>query len=139
MNAVTEEAIAAPASLPWQRALLWLAFIGPFFFASYGFTNWVAAQRSVTTAFTFAWEQHIPFVAWTIVPYWSIDLLYAVSFFCCRDRAEVDRHGLRLLSAQLISVSCFLLLPLHFSFQRPITEGVYGAFFDALTGFDLPF
>lgn len=123
----------------WPRALLWLACLGPFFFASYGFTNWISVQRQVATEIFFAWERAIPFLPWTIVPYWSIDLLYALSFFLCRDRAELDRHGLRLLTAQLIAVTAFLLFPLHYSFERPATGGFFGAWFDALQGFDLPY
>jgi protein-tyrosine phosphatase len=46
---------------------------------------------------------------------------------------------LRLLTAQLICVSIFLLFPLHFTFERPPTDGVFGAMFDALMGFDQPY
>lgn len=139
MNPVRGEAIAIAPPLPWRRALLWLVYLGPFFFASYGFANWVAAQRQVTDAVFFAWERQIPFLSWTVIPYWSIDLLYALSFFVCRDRAEVDRHGLRMLTAQIISVTCFLLFPLRFSFDRPATSGLSGALFDALLSFDRPY
>ncbi|WP_313299731.1 phosphatase PAP2/dual specificity phosphatase family protein [Stenotrophomonas sp.] len=124
---------------PWRRALLWLALLGPFFFASYGFANWMAGRHAALPVMAFAWEAHIPFVPWTIVPYWSIDLFYAVSFFLCRQRLELDRHALRLLSAQLIAVTCFLLWPLRFSFERPEIGGVFGWLFDVLLGFDKPF
>src|SRR5262249_2137170 len=87
----------------------------------------------------FAWEREIPFLAWTIVPYWSIDLLYALSFFLGRDKGEIDRLGLRLLSAQVVSVACFLIFPLRFSFACRVTVAVYGTLFDALVGFDLPY
>lgn len=133
-------ATAAPSEArPWRRALLWLALLGPFFFASYGFANWMAGRQAELPVMAFGWETHIPFVAWTIVPYWSIDLFYAISFFLCRRQRELDRHALRLLSAQLISVACFLLWPLRFSFQRPQIEGVFGWLFDVLLGFDKPF
>lgn len=124
---------------PWRRALLWLALLGPFFFASYGFANWMAGRHATLPVMAFAWETHIPFVPWTIVPYWSIDLFYAVSFFLCRQRVELDRHALRLFSAQVIAVACFLLWPLRFSFQRPEIGGVFGWLFDVLLGFDKPF
>lgn len=124
---------------PWRRALLWLALLGPFFFASYGFANWMAGRHAELPVMAFAWETRIPFVPWTIVPYWSIDLFYAVSFFLCRQRLELDRHALRLFSAQLIAVSCFLLWPLRFSFERPEIGGVFGWLFDVLLGFDKPF
>jgi len=124
---------------PWLRGVLWLLFLGPFFFASYGFSNWLAASSDVAGVIVFGWERQIPFLAWTIVPYWSIDLLYGLSFLLCRDRRETDRHALRLLTAQIISVSCFVLFPLRFSFERPATDGFFGLMFDVLMGFDKPF
>ena len=138
---MTTTAVAAAPSTarPWRRALLWLAVLGPFFFASYGFANWMAARQPVVPVLVFGWESAIPFVPWTIVPYWSIDAFYALSLLLCRQRLELDRHALRLLSAQLIAVACFLLWPLRFSFQRPATDGVYGWLFDVLLGFDKPF
>lgn len=126
----------AEARRPWRRAVVWLVFLGPFFFLTYNFANWAAAQRAATGAFYFGWERSIPFLPWTIAPYWSIDLLYAGSLFICRDRDELDLHGLRLATAQVISVICFLLFPLRFAFDRPPVEGVFGALFDALAAFD---
>ena len=124
---------------PWKRAAAWLLFLGPFFFASYGFANWLASTRANVGVIAFDWERHIPFLPWTIVPYWSIDLLYAISLFVCTTRREVDRHGQRLLFAQLVSIGCFLAFPLRFSFERPQSEGLFGALFTALTSFDKPF
>lgn len=122
-----------------RRAVIWLACLAPFFFASYGFANWVTAQRETVGVLVFDWERGMPLWPWTIVPYWSIDLLYGLSFLLPRTRRELDSHALRLLSAQLISVSCFLLFPLRFSFERPALEGVFGWLFDVLMGFDKPF
>jgi len=139
MNSAAERGPTALRSLPWRRALAWLAFMGPFFFASYGFANWMAAQRHVIASVHFAWERWIPFLPWTIIPYWSIDLLYAISFLAWRSREDVDRHGLRLLTAQLISVAAFLAFPLHFAFQRPPSDGLPGAMFDALAALDQPY
>ena len=124
---------------PWKRALAWLAFLGPFFFATYGFANWAASQRAGVGSIVFDWERHIPFAAWTIVPYWSIDLLYGLSLFICTTREELDTHGRRLLCAQVMSIACFLLFPLRFAFEKPATEGVYGLMFDVLGSFDRPY
>jgi hypothetical protein len=121
------------------RGLVWLAFLGPFFFLSYGATNRHAALRDGVASLYFAWERGIPFWPWTIIPYWSIDLLYGFTFLCCRDGAETHRLGLRLLSAQLIAVACFFLWPLRFAFERPAVDGLAGALFDALASFDLPY
>lgn len=125
--------------VPWGRSLVWLAFLAPFFFLSYGYANGVAARQGVADTVVFGWERHMPFLAWTIVPYWSIDLIYGLSFLYCRDRTAVDRHGLRLLTVQLLSVACFLLFPLRFSFDRPASDGAFGLLFDLLMGFDQPY
>lgn len=123
----------------WRRAAIWLLCLGPFFFASYGFANWFASTRANVGAIAYDWERYIPFWPWTIVPYWSLDLFYAISLFVCTTRREVDRHGQRLLLTQLISVTCFILFPLRFSFDRPQSDGLFGAMFNALTSFDKPF
>ncbi|HEX8594178.1 MAG TPA: phosphatase PAP2/dual specificity phosphatase family protein [Pseudomonas sp.] len=123
----------------WKRAVVWLLLLAPFFFASYGFATWITAQRSEVPSLAFAWETHMPFWAWTIVPYWSIDLLYGFSLLACLTRRELDTHALRLFSAQMIAVSCFLIWPLRFAFERPELDGVFGWLFAVLAGFDRPF
>lgn len=124
---------------PWRRALAWLAFLGPFFFISYGLANGSAAQRGDVPSLVFAWERSIPFWAWTILPYWSIDVLYGISLFICSTRRELDTHAKRLLTAQVVAVTFFVTLPLRFSFERPPADGAWGLLFDALAGFDQPF
>ena len=124
---------------PWARAARWLAFLGPFFFLSYGATTWITTQHASVGAVVFDWERNIPFIPWTIIPYWSIDVLYGLSLFLCATQRELDTHARRLLTAQIIAVSCFLLFPLTFTFPRPAVEGVAGFLFDALGKFDKPF
>jgi membrane-associated phospholipid phosphatase len=131
--------IATTTGRPWKQAALWLALLAPFFYLSYGFANHLAAQRGDVGAVVFDWERSVPFVAWTIVPYWSINLFYGLSLFLCRTRDELHAHGRRLLTAQMIAVSCFLLFPLGFTFARPDSDGIPGMFFAALTSFDKPF
>ncbi|KPU61518.1 PAP2 superfamily protein [Pseudomonas fluorescens] len=122
-----------------KPAVLWLLLLAPVFFGTYGFATWVTNQRDDVGSLVFGWENHMPFWAWTIVPYWSIDLLYGLSLLLPRSREELKRHALRLLTAQVIAVSCFLLWPLRFTFARPELDGVFGWLFDVLAGFDKPF
>jgi membrane-associated phospholipid phosphatase len=130
---------SASNARPWRRALAWLCFLGPFFFITYGLANTAAARHAAVPSLAFAWEHAIPFWAWTIVPYWSIDLLYGLSLFACATRGELDAHGRRLLTAQLFAVACFVAAPHRFSFDRPSADGLFGALFGALAGFDLPY
>lgn len=122
-----------------RRGVFWLLLLGPLFFLSYGLANNYTAGRSDVGSLVFGWESRMPLWPWTIIPYWSIDLLYGLSFLLPRMRQEMDRHALALLCAQLISVSCFLLWPLRFTFERPELGGVFGWMFDVLMGFDKPF
>ena len=124
---------------PWGRAIAWTAFLGPFFFASYGFANWLASRRADVGSVVFAWERAIPFVPWTIVPYWSTDLFYVVSLLVCTTRRELDRQAQRLLAVQIVSVIFFIAFPLRFSFDRPEVGGPFGALFALLGSFDKPF
>ncbi|OLL27363.1 serine/threonine protein phosphatase [Burkholderia sp. SRS-W-2-2016] len=117
----------------------WLVIMGVVFFSTYGLANWLASQRASVPTFAFGWERAIPFVPWTIVPYWSIDLLYALSFFLWARRDDLLDHVKRLLTVQLISVACFIAWPLRFGFERPDAGGVAGALFTLLMGFDKPY
>lgn len=132
----------APTRRPpglWKRAVAWLLLLGPLFFATYGFATWMTARRPSVGSVVFDWEHAIPLWPWTIVPYWSIDLLYGFSLLVCTRARELDNHARRLLTAQAIAVSCFLLFPLRFTFERPRLDGAFGLLFDILMGFDKPF
>lgn len=124
---------------PWGRAAGWLAFLAPFFYLTYGAANSIAAHRHDVPSIVFSWEGRIPFLAWTIIPYWSINAFYGLSLFVCATRAELDTHVRRLLTAQVVAVVCFILFPLKFTFHQPETHGLAGALFAALTSFDRPF
>lgn len=125
----------------WPRAGLWLLLLGPAFFLLYGAANQYAASlpASAVGNIAMSWERHIPLWPWSIVPYWSIDLLYGVSLFLCCSRAELNIHALRLLLVTVLSCACFVLLPLRFGVARPPLDGAFGQLFDWLTGFDQPF
>ena len=92
---------ASLKSRPWGLAMLALAALAPFFFLSYNFANWLTSRRADVPSLVFGWEHQIPFLAWTIVPYWSLDLLYALSLFLCRTGRELRIHVFRLISAQI--------------------------------------
>ena len=129
----------ATTGRPWRWAALWLVILAVVFYATYGFANWLAAQRSDVGEVVFGWERHVPFVDWTIFPYWSINAFYGLSLFVCGTRTELMTHVRRLLTAQVIAVSCFLLFPLRFTFTKPETSGLAGFMFESLGAFDKPF
>ena len=122
-----------------KTSLLKLALVGMLFYASYGLSNHYAASLAYVPEVAFAWERGIPFWAWTIVPYWSLNLMYAAAFFLCRNAREQNRYAARLVSAQIIATTCFMLFPLHFGWPKPPTDGLWGVMFDSLVAFDLPY
>ncbi|MBJ9951531.1 MULTISPECIES: phosphatase PAP2/dual specificity phosphatase family protein [unclassified Acinetobacter] len=123
----------------WKWGLLCLVLFAPFFFLTYGFANQYASALTDVPSIVFDWEKNIPLWPWTIVPYWSIDLFYGLSLLLCWNKFELKQQALRLFLAQVISISCFLLFPLKFSFERPALDGFFGLWFDVLMGFDKPF
>lgn len=124
---------------PLKRALAYLAGLGAFFYASYGFANWVSGLRGDVPSIVFAWERAVPFLGWTILPYWTTNVFYAGSLIFSRNRLELDVQARRLLTAQVIAIACFLLFPLKFSWPKPDTTGLFGFMFEALGAFDKPF
>ena len=122
-----------------KTSLLKLALVGILFYASYGLSNHYAASLAYVPEIAFAWERNIPFWEWTILPYWSLNLMYAAAFFLCRDTREQNRYVARLVSAQIVATTCFMLFPLHFGWPKPPTDGLWGLLFDSLVAFDLPY
>ena len=108
-----------------KASLLKLALVGALFYTSYGLSNHYAASLAYVPEIAFAWERNIPFWAWTIVPYWSLNLMYAAAFFLCRDTCEQNRYVARLVSAQIVATTCFMLFPLHFGWPKPPTDGLW--------------
>ncbi|MCX2961875.1 phosphatase PAP2/dual specificity phosphatase family protein [Rodentibacter caecimuris] len=123
----------------FNTRLGYLLGVGAIFYASYGFTNFLTAQRENVPEIVFDWEHRIPFLTWTVVPYWSLNLLYALVFFLCQDLAQLRRYVARLLLAQGIAVFGFLCFPLQISWQKPETTGIAGFLFESLAGFDQPY
>lgn len=125
--------------LIFRRAAFWLLFLGPFFYLSYGTANWLASLRHEVPNLAFEWENHIPFIAWSIVPYWSVNLFYVIALFVSETPEQVDRQAKRYLTAQVIAVLCFIAFPLTATFEKPETTGLPGFMFTVLGGFDKPF
>jgi hypothetical protein len=137
-RALSASALAGAMPVP-KRAALWLVFLAPFFYLSYGGANWLASQRAHVPNVAFAWESAIPFLGWTIIPYWSINLFYALCLFINTVPRDVDRLARRYLTIQIVAVACFIAFPLEATFVRPATSGLPGFMFAVLGGFDKPF
>lgn len=109
-----------------------------FFLAVYGACNWLTAQRADVGTWYFEWERRIPFLAFMILPYMSIDLFFVAGPFLCESREELRTLARRIVLAIVAGGACFLLLPLRFAFERPAAAGWLGAIFDSFRTLDQP-
>jgi protein-tyrosine phosphatase len=127
--------------IQWRNGILWLLVLAPLFFVLYGWANTYSAglPKNQVGEIVYDWEQYIPFLPWTILPYWSIDLLYGLSLFLPMTKFMQRQHAMRLLVATPIAVLFFWLFPLTFSAIRPESYGIWETLFDALLGFDKPY
>ena len=73
------------------------------------------------------------------MPYWSLNLLYALGFFLCKGARELARYVTQLLAAQMIATLFFIAFPLQMSWDKPAVSGFSGFLFSSLAAFDLPF
>ncbi|NNG05395.1 MAG: phosphatase PAP2/dual specificity phosphatase family protein [Inquilinus sp.] len=131
--------MGAPRERPWGEAALWLLLLGPLFFALYGLSGWVTSRGGSAASLAFGWEAAIPFVPASVVPYMSIDLFFAGSFFLCRNRRDLRAHAARIALAIGVATACFVLFPARMGFERPPVEGLFGPLFGLLETFDTPY
>lgn len=126
---------------PTGEAWLWLLLLGPVFLLVYVGCNQYAAglPPAAVHHIAFAWERRIPFLAWTIVPYQSIYLLYVTSPFLCRTRVELRTYVWRFLAAVVASAVVFLSYPMGFGTPRPAPAGFFGPLYALQYALDQPF
>jgi Dual specificity phosphatase, catalytic domain len=136
-----ENQIIEKPKIQWRNGILWLLVLAPLFFVLYGWANTYSASlpKNSVGEIVYDWERYTPFWSWTILPYWSIDLLYGLSLFLPMTKFMQRQHALRLLVATPIAVLFFWLFPLTFSITRPESYGIWKTLFDALLGFDKPY
>ena len=123
----------------FRKAALASASLSALFLIVYGAINWLTAQRADVGILYFEWERLIPFVPIFILPYMSIDLLFAIAPFLCKSDEELDRFAWRVIFVVMMAGACFLLLPLRYTFVRPAVTGWQGAMFGFLGKMDQPF
>ena len=106
----------------YKQAVLYLLAAAGFFFFSYYIADVYTASLDIVPSIYYSWEKYIPFLPWTIIPYWSMDLLYGLSFFICTSRKELKIHTARLMCASLFCCLFFIIFPLSCALPIPPVE-----------------
>ena len=110
------------------------------FASAYAASNLLThARAAVIGPCVFAWEQAIPFLPWTIVPYLSLFIFLALSFLVHREVQTFTRHVRAMLCCLALALLCYAALPLRFTFDRPVVDGLYGLLFTLLNTVDMPY
>jgi protein-tyrosine phosphatase len=110
------------------------------FMTVYNFAAWYISKLEKVPSFVFGFERYIPFLLWSIIPYMTSGLFFCAVFFLCRDKEQLKILTKRMLFVTIVAGLFFILFPLQFSLQKPITEGsVLDYSFQFLKIFDSPF
>jgi len=116
--------------------LLFLALLIEFSLV-YGFTNWMASQRTHLFPIYFEWETEIPFIPHMIYAYFSLNLLTLLTVFTLTED-ELKRYARSMAWAIWIAGVIFLILPGKLGFQRPADVPGYENIFPWLYSLDRP-
>jgi len=123
---------------PWREALLWAVLLGAFFVGGYTLTNqWAAAHPDPHSLYGH-WDAYVPFFAWTIWPYLSLNLLYPCAFFTFVDVHALRRHAARIALVQAVCFVAFTVWPTTNTRALPVPDGVTGVLFAQLRAFEAP-
>ncbi len=124
----------------YKHASLCLVGLACFFFWSYGLAIRYTASLEIVPSIPYSWEKYIPFIPWMIIPYWSMDLFYGLSFFLCTTKRELAVHAGRLFAASCICCTYFMVFPLACSAEIPfISNWFFHFLFKGLSFVDAPY
>lgn len=112
-----DASMQAPAT--FKERIVWLIYLGIFFFLLYGSANELAYLTAPHPSWLFSWEAHIPFIELFIVPYMSSDIVFVIAFLLAQTRLELRTLAVRVAYIVLFSVSIFVVMPLQFSYAKP--------------------
>ena len=129
-------------ALPHRDVLhpaLWLLGTGAVFLLGYRWTNAHAASTAQVHYVALPWDAAVPFWAWTIVPYLSLNLLLPLAFFLWRGPRALNAFGWRVLLVMGSSFAVFWAWPTASIHSAPVAAGFWQPWFSALRGFEQPF
>lgn len=106
----------------------------------YNFTAWYSSTLDFVPSFVFNFEKQMPFISYSILPYFTSSLFFLLAFLYCKTKVELYILRNRILLISGIAGICFLVFPLKFSFIKPEpSEEIFQLLFQFLKEIDSPF
>ena len=96
--------------LTLNRKISALTLCSIVFSVVYNFAAWQTSKLENVPSFVFDFEKHIPFLAWTIVPYLTSGLFFFLVFLWCKNREQLKVLTQRMLFVTVIAGIFFLIL-----------------------------
>jgi len=124
---------------PLRLRILSVVLLVLFCLVTYGACNAIAAARGITRCLAMEWEFDLPRLTWFVVPYWSIDVLLALSPLFTVRFDEWRTLLWRLVWAFAISCAVFLIFPARCNYPRTIPDDWTAPLFQLLHLTDLPY
>ena len=126
------------SDFPWLEATGWMLLLGLFFLVGYRLTNsWAASHPDAMSLHT-TWDDKIPFLAWSIVPYLSLNILFPCTFFVFEQARLLRLYAARIVCSQIVCFGVFALVPSANVRLQPQAEGAAGVLFKQLRAFEQP-
>ncbi len=124
-------------NLKSKHNYIWMVISYLTFMILYNLSNYYASRLGSVPSIYFEWENQIPFIPIMIIPYFSSGIFFAMIFLMCEKNDETYLLAKRVIFITIISVICFFIYPLSFSFEKPpVSNGFLNFFFDSLSTFD---
>ncbi len=124
----------------FQERLLHFGINNILFTVLYIFSNYYASTVEVVNSIYLPWEQSIPFIEWTIIPYFTSCIFFSLQFLIENNREKLYLLSKRVAFVTIMSTTVFIFFPLANSFTVP--EKYFNNFkilFDLLYLMDKPF
>ena len=132
--------MASVNGLTWQQRLAHLGLNSLAFLLCYVLANAWAQQQLTVRNVALAWDAHIPFLPWMVLPYASSGLFFCAAFFLVHSPDALRVLSQRLLLATGIAGAIFVLLPLQFGWPRPmVASPALAALYQGLELVDRPY
>ncbi|MCU7617077.1 phosphatase PAP2 family protein [Chryseobacterium sp. PBS4-4] len=110
------------------------------FMIVYNLATLYASSLDDLPSFTFDFEESIPFVPLSIIPYMASGIFFCIVFFLCKNKYQLKILTWRMLFVMITAGIAFITTPLQFSFTKPeVSNEILNLPFLFLKIFDSPF